>query len=243
MPSVRTREGSEPRRREILLAALDAFLEIGETGTFIQEVCQRSGVSVGTLYHHFGSKEQLIATLHHFLLDQYQSGAGPILAADPPAEEGIRQTVGYHVHWLVDHPREATFLLQQPFAGYRSDSVPDHLIASNREFLSIVHGWLERRMEAGELKRLPFDVIVALLIGPVHHWVRGELFLSFERARAKADKTITELADGAWQALRHEIPSHETPRHEIPSHEASRHEASRHDGSRREAPRGKVPPR
>jgi AcrR family transcriptional regulator len=204
MPSARPREASEPRRREILLAALDAFLEIGESGTFIQEVCQRAGVSVGTLYHHFGSKEQLIATLHHFLLDEYQSGAGPILAADPPAEEGIRQTVDYHVRWLVDHPREATFLLQQPFAGYRSESIPGHLIDNNNDFLNTVHGWLKRRMETGELKRLPFDVVVALLIGPVHHWVRGELFLGFERAQAKAEKTVAELAEGAWQALRHE---------------------------------------
>ena len=211
MPSPRTREASEPRRREILSAALDAFLEIGETGTFIQEVCQRAGVSVGTLYHHFGSKEQLIATLHHYLLDDYQSGAGPILTADPPAEEGIRATVDYHVRWLVDHPREATFLLQQPFAGYRSESVPGHLVENNTEFLATVHGWLNRRMEAGELKRLPFDVVVALLIGPLHHWVRGELFLSYERAATKAGKASKDLADGAWQALKSEGLESEGP--------------------------------
>ncbi len=198
----RTRETTGQRRRDILEAALDTFIEVGESGTFIQEVCSRADVSVGTLYHHFGSKDQLIATLHYALLDDYQSGAGPILAADPPAEAGVRDTVAYHVNWLVGHPRPATFLLQQPFAGYRSDQVPADLLRDNAEFLRIVHGWLDRRMEEGQLKKLPFDVVVALLIGPVHHWVRGELYLDPKRAAAKAPAAVTALADGAWQALR-----------------------------------------
>ena len=197
----RRRENTAQRQREILEATLDVFIDVGESGTFIQEVCQRSDVSVGTLYHHFGSKDQLIATLHYTLLGDYQSGAGPILARDPDAEDGVRDTVAYHVRWLVDHPRPATFLLQQPFAGYRSEQVPPHLLAANQEFLATVHGWLDRRMTEGSLRRLPFDVVVALLIGPIHHWVRGELFIDPARAAAKADRATTALADGAWAAL------------------------------------------
>ena len=164
-------------------------------------MCKRAEVSVGTLYHHFGSKDQLIATLHYSLLGEYQSGAGPILAADPEAESGIRDTVAYHVDWLVGHPRPAMFLLQQPFAGYRSENVPADLIRDNDEFLATVHGWLERRMAEGSLRRLPFNVVVALLIGPLHMWVRSELYMSADRAASKAAAAKVVLADGAWQAL------------------------------------------
>lgn len=202
MATVRTRASSASRRRAILDATLDVFIDVGESGTFIQEVCARAAISVGSLYHHFGSKDQLIATLHYTLLDDYQSGAGPILAADPPAEDGIRDTVAYHLRWLVGHPRPATFLLRQPFAGYRSSGVPADLLEANEDFLHTVHGWLDRRMEEGQLKRLPFDVVVALLIGPVHHWARSALFLDPARAPAKAEATIEQLADGAWKSLR-----------------------------------------
>ena len=157
---------------------------------------------MGTLYHHFGSKDQLIATLHYSLLSEYQSGAGPILGADPDAESGIRDTVAYHVDWLVTHPRPAMFLLQQPFAGYRSENVPADLLRENEEFLATVHGWLHRRMAEGALRQLPFPVVVALLIGPVHMWVRGELYLGADRAAAKAPAATEALADGAWRALR-----------------------------------------
>ena len=202
MATGRTRDTTGNRRRTILEAALDTFIDVGESGTFIHEVCNRAEVSVGTLYHHFGSKDQLIATLHYTLLDEYQSGAGPILASDPDAEEGIRDTVAYHVDWLVQHPRPAMFLLQQPFAGYRSENVPAELISENNEFLAVVHAWLHRRMADGSLRRLPFDVVSALLIGPVHMWVRGELYLGAERAAAKAPAATAALAEGAWQALR-----------------------------------------
>ncbi|HUE59038.1 MAG TPA: TetR/AcrR family transcriptional regulator, partial [Acidimicrobiales bacterium] len=58
--SERQRRTSQ-RRRGILDAALDAMLEVGESGGFVEEVCQRASVSVGTVYHHFGSKDRLIA--------------------------------------------------------------------------------------------------------------------------------------------------------------------------------------
>ena len=192
---------TEQRRREILDAALDALVEIGESGSFVEEVCRRSSVSVGTLYHHFGSKDRLIATLHYSLLNDYQRGAGALLAADPPAEGGIKETVDHHLRWLMRNRRPAAFLLQQPFAGYRSSEVPADLLEENAEFLAVVRSWLERRMAAGELKPLPFDLVVALLIGPVHHWVRSALFRGVPSA-ASVKLASAEIAEGAWQALR-----------------------------------------
>ena len=198
------------RRRDILDAALEAILEVGESGGFVEEVCQRASVSVGTLYHHFGSKDQLIATLHYSLLNDYQRSAGVLLAADPPAERGIRETVECHLRWLVKHPRAATFLLEQPFAGNRSADVPIGLREENNVFLTLVRSWLERRMSAGELRVLPFDLVVALLIGPVHHWARSALFRGAP-SLASVRLAAEEIGEGAWQALRPADPQSPRP--------------------------------
>ena len=201
---------TEQRRREILDAALDALVEIGESGSFVEEVCQRASVSVGTLYHHFRSKDQLIATLHYSLLNDYQRGAGALLATDPPADRGIKETVEHHVRWLMRNRRPATFLLQQPFSGYRSPDVPADLLEENAEFLAVVQSWLDRRMAAGELRPLPFDLVVALLIGPVHHWARSALFRGVPSA-ASVRLASTEIAEGAWRALRPADPRSARP--------------------------------
>lgn len=196
----RTRKTSR-RRAEILEAALDTVVDSGESGTFVQEVCVRAGVSVGTLYHHFGSKDLLLATLHYTLLNDYQAGAGALLSADPGAEQGIKETVAYHLGWLVHHPRPATFLLQQPFAGYRSPDVAPELLAENAAFLATVKGWLQEKTSAGELKNLPFDVVTAVLIGPVHHWVRSALYRGVPSPGA-VRSAAAELSEAAWEALR-----------------------------------------
>ena len=196
------REATRQRRADILSAALETFNDVGDSGTFIQQVCSRAGVSVGTVYHHFGSKDQLIATLHYTLLNDYQSGAGPILADNPSAEDGVRQTVDYHVRWLIGHPSEASFILQQPFAGYRSDNVPTSLTEENDDFLASVRTWLHAKMQEGELRKLPFETVVALLIGPIHHWARSALFLGRARAVRHLESAAVELSDGVWQSLR-----------------------------------------
>ena len=203
-----TRSGQ--RRREILDAALDTLVELGESGGFIEEVCQRASASVGTVYHHFGSKDGLIATLHYSLLNGYQRGAGQLLASDPPAEAGIKETVNHHLRWLIRNPRQATFLLQQPFAGYRSTEVPPEMLEENEAFLGVVRSWLERRMSAGELRPLPFELVVALLIGPVHHWARSALFRGSPSASA-VKLAATEIAEGAWRALRPADPRSARP--------------------------------
>lgn len=49
----------EARPGELLAAALDLFLEKGFAATRVEEVAQRAGVSKGTLFLYFSSKEEL----------------------------------------------------------------------------------------------------------------------------------------------------------------------------------------
>jgi len=49
----------EARPRELLDAALDLFVEQGFAATKAEEVAKRAGVSKGTLFLYFGSKEEL----------------------------------------------------------------------------------------------------------------------------------------------------------------------------------------
>jgi AcrR family transcriptional regulator len=47
----------------ILDAAEACFAERGYAGTSISEVCSRSGLPVGSIYHHFGNKEGLLVAV------------------------------------------------------------------------------------------------------------------------------------------------------------------------------------
>lgn len=56
-----------PQRRpdQILDAALDLFAEGGYDATSVQDLASRAGVSVGTVYRYFPSKEHVLDGIHH----------------------------------------------------------------------------------------------------------------------------------------------------------------------------------
>src|SRR5262245_22297516 len=59
---VRTRDPAEKRAR-VMDVARTLFAERGYAATTTADVARRAGVSEGILYHHFGSKEGLLAAV------------------------------------------------------------------------------------------------------------------------------------------------------------------------------------
>jgi AcrR family transcriptional regulator len=74
-PTARQRR-KDARPSELLDAALDLFVEKGFTATRSEEVAARAGVSKGTLYLYFPSKEDLLtAVIRHTLMADIARGA------------------------------------------------------------------------------------------------------------------------------------------------------------------------
>ncbi len=63
---------SDARRRQILDAALELFLEAGVANCRVEDLFERSGVSVGSFYHHFGSKPGVAAALYLQIPEKFQ---------------------------------------------------------------------------------------------------------------------------------------------------------------------------
>src|SRR4051812_46666617 len=96
------------RKQAILDAALATFLEKGVLATTIDDVRERSGASVGSIYHHYGSKEGIAAALFVEGMRSYQDGAVDALRA-----KGVRGFVRRHVRWVADTPQLAPYLRTQ----------------------------------------------------------------------------------------------------------------------------------
>jgi len=63
-----------PRVDEAIMVAIDLLEEQGEQGFRISSVKERTGISIGSLYHHFGSRDGLIkAARAHQLAEVFRS--------------------------------------------------------------------------------------------------------------------------------------------------------------------------
>ena len=71
---------SRSSRDKLLASALACFDEHGLTGMTIEQIRRQANSSIGSLYHHFGNREGLIAALFLQLLDDRET--------EPPWKEG-----------------------------------------------------------------------------------------------------------------------------------------------------------
>ncbi|MEX5236346.1 TetR/AcrR family transcriptional regulator [Kocuria sp. CPCC 205236] len=75
----------DERRREIVAAASECFLEHGYEGASMHRIIAATGLSAGALYNHFPSKQQLVAAAAGAALDRVLAAAEDEPGADPAA--------------------------------------------------------------------------------------------------------------------------------------------------------------
>ena len=196
---------SRTRRQEIMLAALDCFTSAGVEATTIEDIRARSHASVGSIYHHFGSKERLAGALNVEALRDYQQGFLRELKRHSNAEPGIRAVVAYHLSWVSKNANWARFLLATREADFMIEA-EDTVQEMNLTFSEELAAWRQPHIESGAMVQLPEDLYRPLLVGPLHEFSRQWL-------AGRGDSTIAEaqsvLAEAVWQSLKGREAEHE----------------------------------
>src|SRR5438128_515002 len=102
MPAI-AQTARSPRQSAILDAALRCFQRDGYAATTIEAICAAAGASVGSVYHHFGGKDRIAATLYVDALASYQDGFLEELRSHDDARAGVEAVVRYHLRWVREH--------------------------------------------------------------------------------------------------------------------------------------------
>lgn len=167
-PSPRWHRRADERPQELLDAALEVFVERGFAAARLDEVARRAGVSKGTVYLYFSSKEDLLKAL--------------VESAIVPELEHVEALARAHAG------SSRALLIAMVEAMWRSialsplSGIPKLMLAESgnfpelsRFFLEAViqRHWaalrrvLEEGMAYGEFRRLPADLAVRIFIAPM----------------------------------------------------------------------------
>jgi len=110
-PSPRQRRKSA-RPHELLEAALSLFVEKGFAATRAEEVAQRAGVSKGTLYLYYPSKEELLkAVIAHYLSARIAETAEEVRRIDGLMAPVLREMLVAWWQQVYASPASGTFKL------------------------------------------------------------------------------------------------------------------------------------
>ena len=191
------RAGTAARRASVLEAALVCFSEHGIDGTTIGDILRVARCSVGSLYHHFGSKEGIAEELFIDGIERFNRGLLRRLKASRGAEESVRAVVYFYCDWTVRNRALASYLHSRDIDF--SEEARNRLKAIYRDYLGEVFEWFAPFVADGAMRRLPREVYVPLISGPIQEYVRRWLSGHHERSPV-ALKAL--FADAAWNAVK-----------------------------------------
>ncbi|MCU4183422.1 TetR/AcrR family transcriptional regulator [Acidiferrimicrobium sp. IK] len=109
-----TRAGTRPadsaRRREILDAATEVFAEKGVVAATVRDIGARAGILSGSLYHHFASKEEMVAEILVPVLRSQVEAFDAIAAETSAPEQILRRLIGAAVAQTAADPHAARII-------------------------------------------------------------------------------------------------------------------------------------
>lgn len=187
-----TARGEETRRR-LLDAALALHAEQGDAGFTVHAVVASSGVSLGSLYHHFESFEGLAAALYVRCLTGLLEHLVRELGAARTAKSGIPRVVRAYLEFSRDRPTEARFIHASSHATFHATQAAaiGPVIARAREPLAV---FARRQIARGGIVDLPEPLIEALWIGIpaelTRRWLAGEPGLDLDHAIATVPSRV-----------------------------------------------------
>jgi AcrR family transcriptional regulator len=186
------------RKDEILQAALACVTEVGVDATTIEMIRERSGASIGSLYHHFGNKERILAALYLAGTAQYAVLLEQGFTRAHSAEACVKLLVTSYIDWVVANPDWARFILHSR-ARVEASEMGEQLREANRRHYEQIYQALAAYREQGCFKPMPVDCFASVIIGPTHDFSRNWLA---GRARSELADCRELFAQIAWESVR-----------------------------------------
>ncbi len=143
---------SEERKDQILDAATHVFSEHGFHEAHVDDIAEEAGLSKGTLYWYFKSKDDIIIALLDRLFEFGASGVRELQSKEIPATEMLRQSVGLLIkdldHWIKLIP------LTYEFLGllFRRKIVKTAFKRYFRHYMDLITPIIQQGIDAGEFQ-------------------------------------------------------------------------------------------
>lgn len=164
----RWRRRKDARPQEIVAAAMEVFAERGFAAARLEEVAARAGVSKGTLYLYFPSKEELFkAVIRAAILPNLQQAEALVASAGGPCFPVLERLLRM-VARLIATTRMAVIprLVIAEAGNFPELAAFYHREVIRRGF-GVLGGLLRRGMESGEFRPMELEPSVRLIVAPL----------------------------------------------------------------------------
>jgi TetR/AcrR family transcriptional regulator, cholesterol catabolism regulator len=178
------RPASSPRREEILEAATLLFAEQGYHAVGMRAIAEAVGIRSSSLYHHFPSKQALLAAIAMEYSHAFITAHLPILQGEDPVDQRLRQVLHDQIVYFWHHRLQREVGLR----GLRDLEVDEpethrQIQADLRSYQHAITKAIEEGVEAGVFSSdnagLSARAVVGMIVS-VNDWFQPGQRLSIE---------------------------------------------------------------
>lgn len=178
-------------RKLILSTALRLFTERGYFATSTHDLKRASGLSVGSIYHHFDSKESLARAIYEDLFTRMTTVIEDAVASESTSKGKSWAVVGALFTLAVKDPETLQFILNARHREFLPEAPP---ICSTKPF-ELMRSIMEYGIANGEIREMDPLVASAVIFGGairlIHLALDGLLPMSIELY-------LDSFMDAAW---------------------------------------------
>jgi AcrR family transcriptional regulator len=181
------RERYDRRQAQVVLDAARVFARQGYDQTTVPQLADELGLAAGSLYHYFGSKEQLLIAICDQLMDPLLDEARTIAADQDEATTQLNALVRLWVAHVIERRNHMLVFQQERHVIDHGDQWRQ-VRERRKEFERLMESVLERVHDDGRARLADARLSLAALLGMVNHTAQWY--------RPRGRLTAAEIADG-----------------------------------------------
>ena len=93
---------AECTKAKIINEAAYLFRKKGYAASTLREIAKRCGIEGGSIYFHFGSKQEILLTIMEEVMDELTSQVNEGLASESDPLEKLRTAIAIHIKYHID---------------------------------------------------------------------------------------------------------------------------------------------
>ncbi len=193
MPAPASKSSRNIRER-VLETAIHLFTQEGYFNTSVPDIVRESGVSTGSIYHHFGDKEGIAKALFNMLVERMGSAFEEIERKHDSAEARCRAVIELLFRITEEEPEVMAYMLFVKHSEFMPGMSP---ICSSQPF-SQMRGMVADGIKTGEVRQMDAIVAAASVFGGALRMISLRLDGVLEKP---LEEYLEELWSNAWRSV------------------------------------------
>jgi AcrR family transcriptional regulator len=158
------------KQSEIVAAAIRLFQQKGYHATSMQDIADAVGLQKGSLYHYISSKEDLMVSIIHDAIAQYNARLAEVKARDLPVRKKLELAVRYHLQGIAENLGMLTIFLRESYVlnPEQQRKITEESAKYNRMFEEL----FEEGVRSGEMRNLDPKLVTRTVLGACNWFYR-----------------------------------------------------------------------